>query len=191
MNDKLLYTKNDLLNRIHNNLKIGGNSMKVTSTAIENGIIDDKYGKRGTEFNEAEIPTYSLPIKIENSPEGTVSYALVLEDKDAIPVCGFSWIHWVAANITEAELKENESISNKNFVQGLNSWCGSLCDISTELCVGYGGMTPPDVPHCYELHIFALDTKLDLQQGFYMNELYKAMDEHILDQATLKGYYKN
>ena len=163
--------------------------MKVTSNGIVNGIIEDKYGKRGTQFNEAEIPTYSLPLKIDNPPEGTVSYALVLEDKDAIPVCGFSWIHWVAANITRTEIEENASVLKKDFVQGLNSWCGRLCDIDKEFTIGYGGMTPPDGPHIYELHIFALDCKLNLQEGFYMNELFKAMDGHILEQTTIKGCY--
>jgi Raf kinase inhibitor-like YbhB/YbcL family protein len=165
--------------------------MKVTSTGIINGIIQDKYGKRGTQFNEVDIPTYSLPIKIENPPKGTVSYALVLEDKDAAPVCGFSWIHWLAANITKTELKENESIQKKGFVQGVNSWCGAVCKVKKELASLYGGMTPPDAPHIYELHIFALDDKLNLEDGFYLNELYKAMDGHVLEETTLKGCYIN
>jgi Raf kinase inhibitor-like YbhB/YbcL family protein len=165
--------------------------MKITSTGIISGIIQDKYGKRGTQFNEANIPTYSLPIKIENSPKKTVSYALILEDKDAVPVCGFSWIHWLAANITKTEIAENASILKKDFTQGVNSWCGAISNITKKLCVGYGGMTPPDAPHVYELHVFALDDKLKLQEGFYMNELYKAMDSHILEQATLKGCYIN
>ena len=83
--------------------------MIVTSTGIVNGIIEDKYGKRGSQFNENGMPTYSLPLKIEDAPEGTKSFALVLEDKDAFPVTGgFSWIHWTAANITRNELLENE-----------------------------------------------------------------------------------
>lgn len=69
------------------------------------------------------IPTYSLPLKIENAPEDTCSFALVLEDKDTYPVTGgFTWIHWLAANITRHELKENESQTAKDFVQGCNSW---------------------------------------------------------------------
>lgn len=165
--------------------------MKVTSSGITNGVIEDKYGKRGTQFNEANMPTYSLPIKIQNSPKGTVSYALILEDKDAVPVCGFSWIHWIAANITKTEIEENESILKTNFVQGVNSWCGAITKVDKKLAIGYGGMTPPDKPHIYELHVFALKDKLDLQEGFYMNELYKAMDGYILDQTTLKGCYIN
>lgn len=165
--------------------------MKVTSSGIRNGIIQDKYGKRGSQFNEAGIPTYSLPIKIEDSPKGTMSYALVLEDKDAVPVCGFSWIHWLAANITKTEIEENESILKRDFVQGVNSWCGVAANVDKEYAIGYGGMTPPNAPHSYELHIFALDDKLNLQDGFYMNELYKAMEGHVLDETVLKGCYEN
>lgn len=154
--------------------------MKITSAGIKNGIIQDKYGKRGGQFNDARIPTY-----------WTVSYALILEDKDAVPVCGFSWIHWLAANITKTEIKENESILKKDFVQGVNSWYGVAANVEKEYAMGYGGMTPPNAPHSYELHVFALDDKLNLQDGFYMNELYKAMEGHVLDEAILKGCYEN
>ena len=167
--------------------------MIVTSTAIENGIIDKKYGKYGKEFNENGMPTYSLPFKVENSPEGTISYAVVLEDKDAYPVSGgFSWIHWTVANITRTEIMENESQTATDFMQGINSWTsmqgGSQ---SKELSSFYGGMAPPDAPHLYELHVYALDTTLEIEQGFLFNVLYKKMDGHILAQYTLKGTYNN
>lgn len=167
--------------------------MKITSTGITNGRIDDKYGKRGTQFNENGIPTYSLPFKIEDSPNEAVSYAIVLEDKDAYPVSGgFSWIHWTAANITRTEIMENESQMAADFVQGVNSWTSIQGEQqSKELSSVYGGMAPPDAPHLYELHVFALDTKLDLENGFLMNNLYKKMDGHILAQYTLKGTYNN
>lgn len=167
--------------------------MIITSTGITNGIIDPKYGKHGTQFNENGVPTYSLPFKIELAPEGTVSYALVLEDKDAYPVSGgFVWIHWLAANITRTEILENESQSAVDFVQGSNSWTSMQGgQQSHELSSFYGGMAPPDAPHLYELHVFALDTTLELGNGFYLNELYKKMDSHILAQHTLKGSYVN
>ena len=165
--------------------------MKVTSTGIKDGIIEDKYGKRG-EVNEDGIPTYSLPLKFEETPEKVVSYALVLEDKDAIPVSGFSWIHWTAANITRNELMENESLTATDYIQGVNSWISIQGGkLSKDKCRFYGGMAPPNAPHIYEVHVYALDTVLDLEDGFYMNELYKKMDGHILDHARLKGEYKN
>lgn len=167
--------------------------MEVTSTGIINGIIDPKYGKYGKDFNEHGMPTYSLPFKIENAPEGTVSYAIMLEDKDAFPINGgFSWVHWTAANITRTEIKENESQSATDFIQGLNSWTSVQGgNQSKELSKFYGGMAPPNEPHVYELHVYALDIILPLDNGFYMNEMYKKMDGHILAQYTLKGTYNN
>lgn len=57
--------------------------MVVTSKGIVNGVIEDKYGKHGKHFNENGMPTYSLPLKIEDAPEGAKSFAVVLEDKGA------------------------------------------------------------------------------------------------------------
>ena len=132
-------------------------------------------------------------IAFENAPENTVSFALVLEDKDAYPVTGgFAWIHWLAANITRNELKDNESQTARDFIQGCNSWTSIQGNQqSKELSCFYGGMTPPDKEHIYELHIFALDKLLDLKNGFLLNELYREMDGHILDSFILKGIYMN
>lgn len=167
--------------------------MIVTSNGIVNGEIEKKYGKYGDQFNENGIPTYSLPLKIENAPEDAKSYAIVLEDKDAFPVSGgFSWIHWTAANITRTELMENESQTAADFVQGVNSWTSMQGgNQSKELSSFYGGMAPPDAPHLYEIYVYALDTMLNLENGFLYNDLYKQMDGHILDQFTLKGIYSN
>ena len=167
--------------------------MQIKSSGIKNGKIDAKYGKHGNDKNKNGMPTYSLPFVIENPPEGTKTFAVVLEDKDAYPVTkGFTWIHWLAANLTRHELKENESQNAKDFVQGANSWMSLQGgNQSRELSSFYGGMAPPDTPHTYELHVFALDTTLKLQNGFYLNELYKEMENHILAQATLKGMYNN
>lgn len=39
-------------------------------------------------------------------------------------------------------------------------------------------------------HVFALDRMLNLKQGFFLNELYREMEGHILEQVTLKGIYE-
>lgn len=167
--------------------------MKVTSTGIIDGKIDKKYGKYGQQFNESGVPTYSLPFTIEEAPMGTMTFAIVLEDKDAFPICGgFSWIHWTAANIRRSVIEENESQTAKDFNQGLNSWISLQGgQQSKELSRFYGGMAPPDAPHLYELHVYALDVVLDIEDGFLMNELYHKMEGHILQTYTLKGYYDN
>lgn len=166
-------------------------NMFVISSGIINGIIDDKYGKRGIHFNETGVPTYSIPLKIENAPKGTVAFAVVLEDKDAYPVTGgFTWIHWLVANLTRHELLENESQTATDFIQGANSWTSKQGgQQSKELSSFYGGMAPPDTSHIYEIHVYALDAILDLENSFLLNELYHKMDGHILESFTLKGIY--
>lgn len=179
----------------NSNASGGDKKMTISSSGIVNGVIQDKYGKRGTQFTQNGMPNYSLPIKIENAPEGTKTFAIFLEDKDAIPVAGFSWIHWVAANIKTNELEENASLLRKDeFVQGRNSWSASLLGndaLSVEESSMYGGMAPPNNEHTYELTVYALSDELDLKNGFYANELFHAMDGKILGQATITGTYKN
>lgn len=165
--------------------------MKLTSTGITDGVIQDKFGRRGTQVNENGIPTCSLPVKIEDFPVETKTFALVLEDKDSYPVTGgFVWIHWLAANLTRNELFENESQTASDFIQGANSWMSIQGGKqSRELCSFYGGMRPPNGPHLYELHVYALDAVLELENGFYLNELYHAMAGHILAEEVLGGVY--
>lgn len=162
--------------------------MRISSAGIVKGYIQKPYGKYGTQVNSEGIPTYSLPLKIEDPPAGAKTFALILEDKDAIPVCGFTWIHWIAANIIRTELSENESLHATDFVQGSTSFQSAS---NGSPVIGYGGMSPPNAPHTYELYVFALDTVLDLKPGFYMNELHWKMQGHILSTATLKGIYNN
>ena len=59
--------------------RLGGADMIVTSTGIVNGVIEEKYGANGTQFNENGMPSYSLPLKIEGAPDETVSFAIVLD----------------------------------------------------------------------------------------------------------------
>lgn len=167
--------------------------MKVTSSGIVNSVIADKYGKHGQQFNPNGVPSCSLPLEILDAPEGTKSFALFLEDKDACPVSGgFSWVHWVAANITRTSLEENASQTATDFVQGLNSWVSIQGgQQSPELSACYGGMAPPNEPHTYELHVYALDTLLDLDNGFWFHQMFRQMEGHVLAQATLKGVYRH
>ncbi len=163
--------------------------MNATSTALTNGIFDDLYGHRGHRNNGGAMVTYSIPLSITMAPDKTISFAIVMEDKDAVPVCGFSWIHWLVADLMRTDLLPDESLSATDYVQGTNSWSGKLGGMDRLAASCYGGMSPPDRPHLYEVHVFALDCLLNLPKGFYLNELYAAMEGHILDCATLKGLY--
>lgn len=163
----------------------------IASDGIRDGKIADRFGKRGEQFSAQGMPNYSLPLSFHNAPAGTKCFAIVLEDKDAVPVVGFSWIHWLATNIKQSELPENASVSATDFTQGTNSWSSKLGGLARLDALGYGGMAPPDQPHRYELHAYALDRELELQNGFYYNEMWKAMQGHVLAQYTLAGWYAN
>ena len=66
-------------------------------------------------------------------------------------------------------------------------------DISIAFAVAASAAYPvgfaPNTTHRYDLHVYALDTTLELQQGFSIEDLYRAMGEHILDSFTLSGKY--
>ncbi|RRD22792.1 YbhB/YbcL family Raf kinase inhibitor-like protein [Fusobacterium canifelinum] len=183
----LSYSKGNMSS---NMMKMDKKVFTLKSSGIKNGIIDKEYGGKGKETIKG-VGSRSLPLEWENSPEGTQSYAIVMLDHDAISVVGMSWIHWTVANIPKdkKDLKANESRENKNLIQGLNSWISPLANFTKEEASFYGGPMPPK-DHNYTIIIYALDTELDLQKGYYLNELYQKMKGHILATSVLEGVYK-
>lgn len=163
--------------------------MKVHIPVLENGVIPDRFGKRGTQFNDKGMPTYSLPFIISNAPEETQSFAVILDDKDAVTAAGFVWTHWLIADLTQTEVPENDSQNTPHYTQGANSWASVLGQHSPTEAACYGGMAPPNCLHRYDLTVYALDTRLNLPQGFLQNELHYAMQGHILAQASTTGIY--
>ncbi|MBP9812633.1 YbhB/YbcL family Raf kinase inhibitor-like protein [Candidatus Gracilibacteria bacterium] len=166
--------------------------MNLTSFGITNNVIEGRFGKFGIEKLEG-VPTLSLPVSWSNIPERTKSIALVMQDCDAVPVCGFSWVHWLVADIDPAfgGLPENASRIDKTLIQGKNSLASKqICgDLPDEITCFYGGPRPPDKDHEYEVRVFALDTVLGLNKGFRYNELVRAMRGHVLDEGVLYGWY--
>ena len=169
--------------------------MKIKSNSIIDGYFKDDIGHRGTYFFKNIMPNYSFHLAWEDLPLNTKSLALVFIDHDAIPVCGFTWIHWLAANIdpTLNELPENAR-ETMHLLEGVNSWNSGIIpkeyQLSKEDASRYGGCAPPDQEHLYTVQLYALDTQLALSPGFTMNELLKAMKGHVLDEATLEALYK-
>lgn len=162
--------------------------MKVTSSAIEGGVIAAKYGCRGDVFVNG-MPGLSIPFEIVDAPAGTESFTVIFDDYDAVPVCGFDWIHWTISDLRKPSVKEGESHNSPDFTEGCNSWHSVASENSIEEATGYGGPAPPDREHRYTLKVYALDTVLDLKRGFRLNELYFAMQGHVLAHAKLVGKY--
>ena len=153
--------------------------MVVTSTAITEGAQGLAYGAKGRQ-KQGGMPSRSFPLEIIGPPQGTLSFALLFDDPDSTPLCGFAWVHWLAANIHSTTLAEDAScVAGTPFLQGKTSW-GRAC---------YGGPAPPDKPHRYVLTVWALDGDLPLKQGFTKEQLLKAIEGHVLASAVLKATY--
>ena len=114
-------------------------------------------------------------------------------DNDNAKGEGFPFIHWLACNIPGEMTGLCEDASRKSdfIVQGRNSWAapyGPYEGIPKELTLRFGGPAPSE-EHEYELTIYALDQRLDLEEGYYYNDLRKAMRGHILAETELLFLY--
>ena len=153
---------------------------------LPNNLLPDKYGKYANpQAIKNGKPVISFPIKLSDIPADAKTIALTFTDPDSIPVCGFEWIHWTAANIpVDQEITEDFSqTATTPVVQGKNSSASPLLDGPKDVATGYNGPYPPDQTHDYVLKVFALDDNLDLENGFWMNELLHKMDGHIVASA--------
>lgn len=157
----------------------------------KDGFLPSRYTKYAEEKDKyMGKPVVSFPIALEDVPAGTKSLALTLIDFDAVPVCGFPWIHWIACDIdgATAEIPEDASRDRSfSMTQGKNSSCSKfLSGIDPVLQQGYNGPTPPDRNHDYTLAVYALDCgTLGLEEGFYLSDLYHKMEHHILAEASI------
>ena len=52
-------------------------------------------------------------------------------------------------------------------------------------------MTPPEAPHRYDLHFYAMNADLPLKEGFSEKELKEAMRGHVIREALVSGMYSN
>lgn len=140
-------------------------------------------------LHKSEIPliysckgdNISPELNWSDPPNGTLSYALIMDDPDAP---AGTWVHWIMYNIDGKMRDLPKSVPVKKEIadmgmSGINSWSK----------YGYGGPCPPVGTHRYFFRLYALDTKLDLQPGATKPEVIKAMQGHILAVAELMGTF--
>jgi len=164
--------------------------MRIVVPTEENGFLADEFSKYATGDDVyGGQPVKSFPIKLHKIPKKTQPLALTLIDFDAVPVSGFPWIHWVAANFPGSTREIPMDVSRTNaipHVHGRNSNAGSLVgNTDPQVFQNYTGPFPPDRDHDYSLTIYALNTKLDLADGFWLNDLLHQINGHVLDTATI------
>ena len=108
-------------------------------------------------------------ISFNRPPSSTTTLALIMDDPDAMGAVGKVWLHWLQYhNLTESSPVEGKT----DFGE-----------------IGYGGPAPPDKRHTYIFKAYALDTELELNEGYSKQELEDAMKGHILAEAKLTGTF--
>jgi Raf kinase inhibitor-like YbhB/YbcL family protein len=148
--------------------------MQLTSPAFQPmGRIPKKHTGEGLDVSPALAWT--------KVPAGTKSFALVCHDPDAplVTPLAYGFTHWVLYNIpgSVTQLAEAES----RYTSGANSFGKG----------GYGGPLPPEHHgvHHYYFWLLALDTAAKLPEGLSMQDLFAAIEPHVLGMNRLIGTY--
>ncbi len=150
--------------------------MRLTSTAfVANGEIPSAHTCEGAD----QAPALAW----EDPPDGTKSFALIVDDPDAPDPRApkTTWVHWVVYNIpagTQA-LAAGGRISAPAG-EGINDWKRR----------GYGGPCPPIGRHRYFFKLYALDAALPDLGSPTKAVLEGAMEGHVLGRAELMGTYQ-
>lgn len=141
--------------------------MKISSPEFGNNeVIPTKFTCQGEDVNPLLV--------IEEAPEDAKSLALIVDDPDAP---SGMWVHCVVYDMEVVSEVDEDSIPGK---QGFNDF-GKL---------DWGGPCPPSGTHRYFFKVYALDEKLNLEEGISKEELEAAMEGHILEKVELIGLYK-
>ena len=147
-------------------------NFSLQSSAFENGgKIPRKFGYK----NE----NYSPPLNFSGVPDNTKSLVLIMDDPDAMGAVGKIWVHWVVWNIDPSNTEINENSVPKGATEGKTDFNE----------IGYGGPAPPDKEHTYIFKLYALNERLDLNEGSTKSQVEDAIKSHVIAETKLEGKY--
>ena len=145
----------------------------------DNGAIPKQYTCEGADI--------SPPLSWSGAPQGTRSFALIVDDPDAPDPRAprMTWVHWVVHNIpAEARGLPEGATPGRGLpagaVQGLNDWKRP----------DYGGPCPPIGRHRYFHKLYAVDAVLTGLERPTKAQLLDALKGHVLAEAQLVGTYQ-
>ena len=145
--------------------------LSLTSHAFQNGqAIPTQYTCDGADQSPAL--SWSEP------PQGTKSFALIVDDPDAP---GGTYRHWGAYNIPA---------STRSIEAGQRLGTEVTNDFGKP---GYGGPCPPKGhgPHHYHFKLFALDVdRLGVAAGAKIGDVENDAQKHVVGRAELIGTYE-
>ena len=153
----------------------GAVRFNLTSPVFENqGAIPKDYTCDGVNI--------SPPLSWRGQPNGTVAYALIMEDLDAP---GGVFTHWIIYNIPGAFDSLDPGIPRLGLVAGVGFQ--GFNDFGD---VGYlGPCPPPGSPHRYRFVLYALREALPLREGATREELLASLEGRVIGVAELVGVY--
>jgi Raf kinase inhibitor-like YbhB/YbcL family protein len=151
-------------------------SFVLASSAFENGeSIPAEY--------TCDAKQISPPLTINDTPAGTKSFVLVMEDRDVpknLKPDGV-FLHWLVFDIPA----DTKDIGTAEIV-GVQGQSGNGV-------AGYVGPCPPSQynppEHRYYFDLYALDTTLGLSEGATMETVRAAMQNRMIAHTTLMGRY--
>lgn len=151
-------------------LAIQAGSLKLVSPAFGNtSQIPKQYTCEGADV--------SPPLFWQNPPDNTQSFVLIVDDVDAP---AGDWVHWLLFNIpADIWILSEAAEVPKGALSGQNSWGQT----------GYRGPCPPGGKHHYFFKLYALDTILNLKSDATRQDVFDAMDNHVLETSELIGIY--
>ncbi len=139
----------------------------------DGGMIPRKYTCDGLDV--------SPPLTWKGAPEGTKSFALIVDDPDA-PMG--TWVHWVAFNIPSTVNSLKEGIPPDERLPD-----GTLQGKNDFRKIGYGGPCPPSGTHRYFFKLYAVDKVLSISSGVSKDGLLSAMKGHVIGETRIIGRY--
>lgn len=150
--------------------------MTLSASAFEDG------GQIPSKFT-CDADNVSPELSIENAPEGTESFVLVMDDPD-IPdsvkerLGAEKFDHWVLYNIPGDTRTIPEG--NAPGTHGLTSRGEAA----------YAGPCPPDAEHRYIFRLYALSGQLNFIKAPTLDEVEAAAQGSALESASLTGRYE-
>jgi Raf kinase inhibitor-like YbhB/YbcL family protein len=155
-------------------------SFTLTSPAFENGAV---IPKAHTCDGEDSSPT----LRWSGWPEGTKSFALIMDDPDA-PMG--TWIHWVIYDLPAGRRDIAGGLAKTGEVlDGAKQ--GACWGVDSFERVGYHGpCPPPGWPHHYHFKLYALKKTLGLPASATKAEVLAAMKGAVLAETELVGVYE-
>lgn len=161
---------------------VGGSGFTLTSSSFAEGaMVPERHAAYGDEITP--------PLSWRNVPEGTRSFALILEDPDdgAQP-----YVHWVVYNIPGAASGLPEGLPDLSVLTTPASLAGTTIGFNNRRNSTYYGPEPRrgDPAHRYQFRLYALSLPPNLDSGLNAAALRDAMQGSILAETVLTGMYQ-